>query len=181
MYTHKSIGRNDKSYTHKTLFKTKTKIIVTHSHTYPPPCTEAVTHITVTHPSACTVHSRENRLGLFVCWDLVSMFVCCASANRKLASWGSLSSWRGLFWLAVCVSPVCVCALVSEPMLICINMCLNGCLDACVNAQAGACLGMFWYIPDRQAQKPTWLVVFQWRQVPPFNRWCRPTIHHDFL
>lgn len=36
-----------------------------------------------------SVHSWENRLGLFVCL-LSSLFVCCASANGKPASWASL-------------------------------------------------------------------------------------------
>lgn len=185
IYTHKSRDLKDKTYTHtETQFNKRQKrtIIITHSHTHTHPWTEAVTHtVSQSHIPPRTVYTAEKTdwVCLFVG---SSLHVCLLCFSQWKTSILRIIKWlkRALLICRVCVSPVCIYVLVSVS-IICVNMCLNGCLDAYVNAQAGGCLGMFWNILDRQAQKPTWLVVFRWRQVPPFNLSCHPTIRHDFL
>lgn len=48
-------------------------------------------HISQSHFHTVQCSQLKKQIGLVCLLGLLSMFVCCASANGKLASWGSLS------------------------------------------------------------------------------------------
>ncbi len=87
-YTHKTMY----TYTHKTMLNTKSEThyhYYSFSHTHAAELSSHTYSITVTHPSARSMYAAEKTdwVCLFVCLlGLLSMLVCCASANGKLAS-----------------------------------------------------------------------------------------------